>query len=362
MTTDLNVLMVEDSESDAFLILRKLREAEYKVTHQRVQSHDDMRRALESKTWDIVLSDYVMPQFSGLLALDLVHEMGLDIPFIVISGQIGEDVAVEAMRAGASDYLMKGNLKRLGSAIARELVEAENRRERRRAERELIKSELELRSLSHRLIQMQEEERLSLARELHDEIGHNLAFLRLIVDRYGKTNGKEAQELLNEATTMLSGLIDQVRNISLNLRPPMLEEDGLTKALNYLLERQMRDTGLKIDMSSAELPGDVSWGVNLALYRVVQESMTNIIKHAKASAVKIDLSHQKGNIKLAITDNGVGFTPQNTRSSSGLRGMRERVEILGGNFRIDSKPGSGTTVIALIPTANSGSIRVPSTI
>jgi PAS domain S-box-containing protein len=126
--------MVEDSEDDAKLLLRQLTSAGYDVMHRRVDTPDAMREAFEQQIWDLVLSDYSMPQFSGTAALNLAQERGLDVPFIFVSGTIGEDVAVAAMKAGASDYVLKDKLKRLVPAIERELREAEVRRERRRAQ------------------------------------------------------------------------------------------------------------------------------------------------------------------------------------------------------------------------------------
>jgi len=352
MVVDLKVLIVEDSEKDAALLLRKLKEAGYNPIYQRVQTHDDMKKSLAERQWDIILSDYVMPDFNGLAALELLNQTGIDIPFIVISGQIGEDVAVATMKAGASDYLMKSNLKRLGAAIARELVEAENRRLRRRAEKELLKSEAELRVLSHRLIKMQEDERRSLARELHDETGHTLAYLRLLVDRVGQLPPQDAKKTLDEAKSLLSDLIEQIRNLSLSLKPPMLEEDGLLQAVKYLTERYSREVGIKIVLSQSELSQSLPWDTSLAAYRIIQESITNIIKHAKANEITVNIWTDQNNLHLNITDNGVGFTKENSQSGSGLRNMHERAAILGGTLRINSNPGGGTSVDAVIPIAD----------
>jgi len=346
---DLKVLIVEDSEKDAALLLRKLKEAGYNPLYERVDNRAMMKSALERQKWDIILSDYVMPQFSGLSALELLHQSGIDIPFIVVSGQIGEDVAVEAMRAGASDYLMKANMKRLGAAIARELVEAENRRQRRRAEQELAMSEVELRKLSHRLIEMQEDERQSLSRELHDEIGHTLAYLRLMVDRAGQLSAHDAQTILNEAKDIISRLIEQIRSLSLSLKPPMLEEDGLVQAVKYLAERQAKESGMTLSLSSAELPADLSWDVSLAAYRIIQEALTNIIKHAAAHKITIEIKVENGQLEITVTDDGKGFVVAKPGSGSGLRGMRERALILNGTIAVESKPGIGTIVRASIP-------------
>lgn len=132
--TPLRLLLVEDSDDDALLLLRQLGSAGYDVTHRRVDTPNAMQEALDRNTWDLVISDHSMPQFSGTAALALVQERGLDLPFIFVSGTIGEDVAVAAMRAGASDYVLKDKLKRLVPAIERELRDAEVRRERRRSQ------------------------------------------------------------------------------------------------------------------------------------------------------------------------------------------------------------------------------------
>jgi PAS domain S-box-containing protein/putative nucleotidyltransferase with HDIG domain len=142
MPTDLRVLIVEDSEDDADLLLHELKRGGYNPIFERVDSRKQMVGALETKEWDLILSDFAMPGFSGHAALDIWKEKELDIPFIVISGTIGEETAVVMMKAGVSDYLMKQNLTRLNAAIDRELREASMRRERKQAEQFLRDSEL----------------------------------------------------------------------------------------------------------------------------------------------------------------------------------------------------------------------------
>lgn len=141
METELRVLVVEDSEDDALLLLRELRKGDYIPIFERVDSPEAMEEALKKQDWEIVISDYVMPKFSGLSALRLLRELHNDIPFVIVSGNIGEDIAVEAMRAGAQDYIIKGNYKRLVPAVKRELEEARQRSEKRQIEQALSVSE-----------------------------------------------------------------------------------------------------------------------------------------------------------------------------------------------------------------------------
>ncbi len=147
MSRALRVLIVEDSADDAQLLLCELRAGGFDATAERVETAETMRAALDREAWDIVISDYQMPRFSGLAALKLLRVHGRDLPFILVSGTVGEELAVEAMQAGADDYVMKDKLARLVPAVERELREAAGRRERRRVEAEFIASEARYRRL-----------------------------------------------------------------------------------------------------------------------------------------------------------------------------------------------------------------------
>lgn len=143
----LRVLIVEDSEFDAQMIVSILRKGGYNVSFERVETADQLRKALHDSAWDMILADYNLPEFNAPAALKILQETGLDLPFIIVSGGIGEDIAVSAMKAGAHDYLMKGNLNRLVPAVERELREAANRASQREAKRALQESELRYRLL-----------------------------------------------------------------------------------------------------------------------------------------------------------------------------------------------------------------------
>ncbi|MBZ5496230.1 MAG: response regulator [Acidobacteriia bacterium] len=187
----LRLLIVEDSADDAVLLVQTLRRAGYVITHQRVDTPEEMRTALEQGPWDLVLADYFMPRFSGLAALDILREKGLDLPFIIVSGRIGEDAAVEAMKAGAHDYVMKDHPKRLIPAVERELREAQVRRdrntERRRAE-EALKAE---RRRFHDVLELLPAGVMLVAPD------YSVLFAnRLFRERFGEFNGKRCFEFL----------------------------------------------------------------------------------------------------------------------------------------------------------------------
>jgi PAS domain S-box-containing protein/putative nucleotidyltransferase with HDIG domain len=143
----LRVLILDDSADDALLLVRELQRQGYTPTFHRVETAETMNDVLARQTWDVILADYTLPSFSALTALELLHDIGLDLPFIIVSGSINESMAVDALRAGAHDFVVKGNFARLGPAIAREIREANARQRRKRAETDLLEAETRYRSL-----------------------------------------------------------------------------------------------------------------------------------------------------------------------------------------------------------------------
>ena len=141
MGTQLRVLLVEDSEADAELLLNELGRTGYEVTAHRVQTAEHMKAALDTGHWDVVLSDYSMPTFSAPAALAVLQSTGRDLPFIIVSGTIGEETAVAALKAGAHDFLIKGRLARLAPAIERELRDVAARRDRARLQEQLLQAQ-----------------------------------------------------------------------------------------------------------------------------------------------------------------------------------------------------------------------------
>ena len=177
MIKQLRVLLVEDSEDDAVLVTRELKKGGYIPLIERVETPEDMQKVLEEKTWDLVVSDYVLPRFSGLNALKVLKKSGIDLPFIVVSGKIGEVTAVEAMRAGAHDYIMKDNLTRLNPAIKRELEDAETRKKRRDAEKNLVQSHKDLEKTNKKLL-----EEISERKKLEKQVFEEKEYLQNVID------------------------------------------------------------------------------------------------------------------------------------------------------------------------------------
>ena len=173
----LRLLHLEDSELDHELIMAQLRRTGWGLQVRRVDTEQAFREAL-AESWDAVLSDYNVPGYSGLDALDRVRRSGLDLPFILVSGEIGEDMAVQAMRGGASDYVLKSNLARLAPALEHSIEAWESRRARLAADAEVARSRAQLSELAQHLQTSVEMERAAIAREIHDDVGGSLTALK----------------------------------------------------------------------------------------------------------------------------------------------------------------------------------------
>jgi diguanylate cyclase (GGDEF)-like protein len=188
MGTPLRALIIEDSEDDTLLLMRELRSGGYEPEYERVDSAAGLTSALERREWDIVFCDYTLPRFGGAQALAMVRERGLDVPFIFVSGTIGEETAVQMMKLGANDYLMKGNLRRLLPAVERELREAQTRGERRRATERLsyLVHHDVLTGLPNRVLFL---DRLGQAIHEANRHGRVVGVLHLDVDRFKSING-----------------------------------------------------------------------------------------------------------------------------------------------------------------------------
>ena len=208
------------------------------------------------------------------------------------------------------------------------------------------------RELSGRLINAQEEERSRLARELHDDVTQRLALLAIDAGR-GERNlpsaaGGTAMRAMRESLIRLS---EDVHALAYRLHPSILEDLGLIEALKTECERFGRVASIPVDLKAQEVPDPLPDAVALCLYRIAQEALRNVGRHARASAVQVSLRRLDGGVQLAVRDNGAGFDPaqQRDRPSLGHASMRQRIYQLNGELEVESAPGHGTTVLAWVP-------------
>ncbi len=485
----LAVLFVEDSVLDFELGVAHLTRAGYRVEAARVQEEQDLREALLRREWDLVLADHNLPQFSSMAALKVTKDLKPELPFIIVSGVIGEDVAVDAVLAGADDYVLKNQLSRLTPALERarratqararqravELALEEQRAQlaaitanmpgvvfqlrwranapnselvyvseaslqflgrtpaqmmdkhdrwremfartdleeldrliaqsagdlsllrwqgrispqylptgerrarwieiaatprralndrvlfdgvliditqQKRTEGLLAKSRQQLRELSAHLEQVKEAERAAIAREIHDDIGSTLTGLKVELGWLRKRLSEDvtAQSKLSSLDALVDSAVSASKRIMLELRPSVLDY-GIVPAIEWLVQEFHKRMGVpcKFECNSDELllPPPVSTG----LFRVLQEALTNIAKHARATRVEIQLFADAEQVTLEVHDDGVGIRDADQRKTQafGLRGIEERVHMLGGWVDIGSAPEHGTTIMVSVP-------------
>jgi signal transduction histidine kinase len=345
----LRVLHIEDSELDHELAMAHLRRGGADIQSHRVDTEPSFRAALGAH-WDVIISDYNVPGFSGLHALDILRESGLRVPFILVSGEIGEDVAVAAMRNGAADYLLKSNLARLAPATEHAIDAYQTLRAREKADRALAASRQRLSELAQHLQTSVEMERAAIAREIHDDVGGSLSALKFDLAwlaRHAST--PELKARLDSAMETVTHALEASQRIMHNLRPAILEQ-GLVAALQWLANRFERRTGVVCSFRTSHDNPQLPPGVPLVAYRAAQEALTNISKHAHASRVGIDLSLAQGVLSLEVSDNGRGLSQADLAKarSFGIRGLHERASTVGGWVDLSSS-AAGTTLILSIP-------------
>ena len=483
----ISILMIEDDKLDEALVISTLERDGLSFEHTAIQNKQDLHTLLDSRPWDVIVSDYNLPAFSAYEVLEILEASNLDIPCIVISGCLNEETAVTLLKKGAHDFIPKHNLVRLVPAIRREVAEAQNRAKkcqveqalkqkekllynivgalgeglavtdaqgrllfinpeaerllgwrnnevsglnlhrlihylkadgspypeqdcpvanytrqgipyrtedeifirrdgsffevsyvatpirendqviavvtafhdisrRKQAERELNESRCRLRELSSFLQSVREEERTRIARELHDELGQSLTALKMDLTWLLTRFADDQEDMLvktDNMITLVDSTVDSMRRISANLRPGLLDDLGLAATAEWLLAEFQERTGVEYTLKISHEEFDFDNVLNTTIFRILQEAVTNVARHAKASRLDVELEDCGERIVLSIKDDGIGLIHQaasaNKRKPFGLLGIRERVTSLGGHIDITGQAGQGTKIRVMLP-------------
>jgi PAS domain S-box-containing protein len=286
---------------------------------------------------------------------------------------VGELVATGTCAPFEKEYIRK-NGSRVFVLIGSTLLDAQKQTgssfvmditERKEAERKIEHFAELFQMLSRHLLHIQEEERRHLARELHDEIGQVLTAAKLNLKIIAPDVPPAVAGRLEDSIQLLDRLLDQVRQLSLDLRPPLLDELGLVPAVRWLADQQAQRTGLRITFTANGEGLEMDSAARTACFRIAQEAITNAIRHAQAATVAIELRAEPDRVWLVVQDDGVGFDKDAMQqraargSSVGLLSMNERVALLGGELELNSAPGRGTEIRAWFPLARSGPDATP---
>jgi len=221
--------------------------------------------------------------------------------------------------------------------------------------REVVRAREELHRLSARLVSAQEEERRNLSRELHDEIGQSMSALLVELGNLGSSLPPEnlaLQERLQAVKRLAENNVIVLRNLSLLLRPSMLDDLGLVPALKWQAREVARRTGIKVKVDAEDVPDHLPDEYRTCIYRVVQEALHNATRHSKAAHVRVTVTHERSSVSVRIQDDGIGFQAKQEKGM-GILGMEERVLHLGGSFHIDSQSGHGAAISIALPIAAS---------
>jgi len=384
----LRVLVVEDSAPDAILLMRALERGGFKPEYLRVDTRQALENALAGKPWDLILADHAMPQFSAPEALEMVKAYGLDVPFIIVSGHIEEETAVAAMRAGAHDYIMKDRLARFAPAVERELREAEVRRARKKSEQELRRAHEELemrvaqrtadlqianqklqkvieerRRLENELLEIAENERRRIGFDLHDELGQMLTGMSLMIKGIEQRLTAEHHSCADDAhkvQVLATQITNHAHDLAHQFSSLDVRGDDLSVVLKGLAGNVHKMFQIPCVFTVKGGVPDLPHDTTLQLYKIVQEAVSNAIKHGKASQVSISLTNDHHELALAVKNDGLPFTePAHAKDRMGLRIMNYRANTIGAHLEVKPLRKSGTIVSCVLPLRKGASLPEP---
>ncbi len=350
----LRVLHLEDSLQDHLLVRREFQKSGEPIDILCVETLSAFEHALTATSFDVVLADYRLPGFTALDAWHVMQRLSIRLPFILLSGAIGETAAVQAIQAGISDYLPKEDLAKLRHVTQRAIETHRIVLAREHADAELLQSQRQLASFAEQLQLTIEQERAAIAREIHDDIGGSLAAIRFDLAWLSRhTIDTTTLTHVDAATEMLQHAVQASQRIMMNLRPAILDQ-GLGAALQWLGDSFSRRTGIATQIKAHLQTEQLPKAILLAAYRTAQEALTNASKYAQCTQVKIDLVGDEHFLTLEIADNGQGMTEDTVPQGSGfgLNGLKERAKTVGGWLDVSSHKGKGTSITLSIPLSN----------
>jgi signal transduction histidine kinase len=352
----IRILLVEDDEDD-YVIIRHILS---KIEGQTFQLDwvSTCQEAVEKATLnqhDVCLVDYLLGERNGIELTNDFQRHGCQAPVILLTGQGSHELDMKAMKEGMADYLEKIELS--PTLLERAIRYAIDRSKTLAALRE---SEQQLRILSTKLLETQENERRVIAQELHDSIGASLTAIRYGLEeklhRMGDDKAAPEGIGLEQIIAIVRDTTEEVHRISSNLRPSVLDDMGIVAAIGSVC-RELQDVyeGIRIETRIDVQEDDIHESLGIVIYRILQEALNNAFKHSQADTVQVSLKKTERFLELCIIDNGQGFDPAKRLKPGsrvegmGLIGMKERVELSNGVFEIRSENGQGTSIRAIWP-------------
>jgi signal transduction histidine kinase len=274
----------------------------------------------------------------------------INVPLIV-QGELIGSLNLSSTQPGAFGAEAAGVLREAADRLALAIYNA-------RLFEEVESSRQRLQQLSRRLVDVQEEERRNIARELHDEIGQTLTGLKITLELAAGQPADAGRESLDRALQLTDELVARARQMSIELRPPMLDDLGLLHTLLWHFERYAQQTHIEVNFEHRSLERRYAPELEMASYRIVQEALTNVARHARVDRVKVRLWSGEDILNIQVEDAGAGFdyaSASRLGQSNGLVGMAERARLLGGQFAVETAPGAGTCITVAFPLGDGDS-------
>lgn len=372
---DYSILIVDDVPVNLAVLVDYL--TEYGFNIRIARRGETALQRVHYDAPDLILLDILLPGIDGFETCRRLKAdpATAEIPVIFMTSLASAADKVTGFEVGAVDYVTKPlqqvevlaritthlRLRKMTQSLQAQTVQLErsSRTERERLFTAVREQRAQLRALTNKLTEVQESERRQIARELHDEMGQALTALRINLAAVEKALPSDApapsRDRLAEAMQLAEQTLEQIRELSLNLRPPMLDDLGLVPTLRWYVKRYTSRTNIAAELTVLGIEQRLPPPVETALYRVLQEALTNVARHAEATTVHLQLRYDAQSVTAQVEDNGRGFLvnqnvlPATDAAGMGLLGMRERVTLLGGTFQIESAPGKGAQLWLEIP-------------
>ena len=293
---------------------------------------------------DLVLMDIQLAGAMDGIAAAQAIRLRFSLPVVFLTAFAADDVLARAKLTEPYGYILKPFPDReLRTVLEMALY-------KHQAESKLHISTRQLKALSRRVLEVQEAERRRVALELHDELGQSLTAIKINLQLQERFKDQSPSDLYADNLRIVDDALQQVRRVAMALRPSMLDDLGLAPALHWMAGQTAERHGFAVRLQAARLPGRLLPEIETACFRIVQEALTNIARHAQAPHVEIDLRYDDDTLELSVQDDGRGFDLAAMREravaggSIGVLGMQERATLIGGQLHIESTPGLGSTV------------------
>jgi signal transduction histidine kinase len=362
-----HILIVDDNAMN-LMALRELLRGAGRVLIPATSGEEAVQQ-VRRYDFALILLDAYMPVRDGFETARLIRQQDRTrhIPIIFLTGAFDDSVSMfRGYEAGAVDYIVKPVVPEVLKSKVAVFLEMHNNRvelereiaERRQAEERLRQSQESLRALAAHLRSVREEEQTRIAREIHDELGQALTGLKMDLawlTQHLPASAKPLRGKTQEMSGLIDGTIHSVRRIASGLRPEVLDEGGLSTAIEWQVKEFQKRTGIRCRITLPEQEPSLSQEQATAVFRILQEVLTNVARHAQATRVDVVMVADPGKLQLEVQDNGRGIAESERRSnkSLGLLGMRERALLINGEIDIAGLKGAGTRVMLSVPLASS---------